>query len=359
MALGPGACVPMPFDLPPVSRGFAEVTRAARALGMEVAEAAARSLSELLGREVVVAARALPGASRTRSPVARIALDLPALPARAAIEVEPALVVRLVGILAGAPEDGVAATALTPVEAAALDLFALCAIEGACSIAAVEGALSPRLDRGSVEVPSPLGVELDISVAPSAAADPSPPRSARGKGEGDRRRETVGGRARLLLPASAVRAFRGSPGDDGPAAAMPLPASLRNGTARITSDELDALVAGDVVVLDSLAEGRAVVVLPGGLRASGRIEGDAFHVEETTMTERRAELPIELEIELARFPISLGELARLESGTVLPVPVDRRGLVVLRAGERAVARGELVDVEGAIGVRVLSVEVAP
>ncbi len=327
--------MPIPFDLPPVSRGFAEITPAARVLGMEVAAAAARSLSELLGRDVTVDARALPGASPARSPAARVALDLPALPARAALEIEPALVVRLVGVLAGGAEENAAATALTPVEAAALELFALCAIEGACSVAAVEEALSPRLDRGAVEVPSPLGVELDIHVG------------------------AVAGRARLLLPAAAVRALRGSPALDGPAAAMPLPASLRSGTARIAVDELDALAPGDVVVLDPVAEGRAALALPGGLRALGRVDGATFHVEETTMTERRAQLPIELEVELARFDITLGELAGLEAGAVLPLPVDRRGLVVLRAGERAVARGELVDVEGAIGVRVLSVEVAP
>ncbi len=335
----------MPFDLPPVSRGFAEISPAARTLGATVAAAAARSLSELLGREVAVLGRALPGASPARSLAARVALDLPALPARAVLEIEPSLVVRLVAILAGASEHGVPlATSLTPIESSALELFALCAIEGACSVPAVEEALSPRLDRGPGEVPSPLGVELEIRVAPA---------------RGDDQRDALVGRSRLLLPAAAVRALRGPSTCDGPAARMPLPASLRTGIARIAAEELDALAPGDVVVLDALERGRSSLALPGGLRAIGRIEDTAFHVEETTMTDRHAQLPVEIEIELARFDIPLCELARLEVGSVVPVPLDRRGLVVLRAGDRAVARGELVDVEGGMGVRILSLEVAP
>ena len=45
---------------------------------------------------------------------------------------------------------------------------------------------------------------------------------------------------------------------------------------------------------------------------------------------------------------------RLGDGVVL-----RRGLVTLRLGDRPFGRGELVEIEGAVGVRVLSVEVAP
>jgi flagellar motor switch/type III secretory pathway protein FliN len=70
-------------------------------------------------------------------------------------------------------------------------------------------------------------------------------------------------------------------------------------------------------------------------------------------------LPVVLEVELGRVELTLGELARLEPGAAVPLGLDRRGLVTLRAGERAVARGELIDVDGAVGVRILSVEVGP
>ncbi len=66
-----------------------------------------------------------------------------------------------------------------------------------------------------------------------------------------------------------------------------------------------------------------------------------------------------LEVELCRVELPLAELARLAPGAVLPLAIDRRGRVTLRAGEQAVARGELVEVDGALGVRVEVLEVDP
>jgi type III secretion protein Q len=328
--------MPLPFELPALSRAFADLTAAARSVGAEAAGAASRSLSALLGREVHVAGRAMAAAPAARAAVARLALDLPALPAQAVLEVEPALVVRLVDVLAAGPGVCEGATALTPVETAALELFALAALDGVCSVAGVEEALAPRLSRGPLEVPGALAVELDVTA-----------------GE-------VAGRARLLLPHAAVRALRGAAATDGPARALPVAASLRAGTAALLPGELDALAPGDVVVVDPAPDGLEHLSLPGGLVARGRREEDGtFRVEEIVMTERHAQLPVTLEVELARVEVPLCELARLEPGAAIPLPIDRRGLVTLRSGERAVARGELVELDGAIGVRILSVEVAP
>lgn len=325
----------LPFDLPALSRVLADLSPSARATGAEAAAAAGRSLSSLLGREVRIEARVVPGAALVHAPAARVALDLPALPAQAALEVEPALVVRLVDVLAGGPGAAESATALTPLEAAALELFALAALDGACSVQAIEEALSPRLARGTADAPSALAVELRISA-------------------GD-----VAGRARLLVPAAAVRALRGPPPLDAPALALPLAASLRAGSSALLPGELEALAPGDVVVFDPPPDGLEDLVLPGGLRARGTRVEDTFRVEETTMTDRHAQLPVTLEVELARVEIPLAELARIEPGSAIPLPIDRRGLVTLRSGERAVARGELVDLDGAVGVRILSIEVAP
>lgn len=329
--------MPLPFELPPLSRAFAELAPGARATGAEAAAAAARSLSALLAREVRIEGTAVPAAPCARAAVAVVAIDLPALPSEAALEVEPALVVRLVDLLAGGAGACDGATALTPVESAALDLLVLAALDGACSAGAVEGTLSPRLARGgSPRVPSPLAVELRVSAG------------------------AVSGRARLLLPLAAVHALRGVPPVEGSGRAIPLVASLRSGTAPLLPDELDALAPGDVVVVDPAAGGAEDLVLPGGLRVRGRREDDGtFRVEEVAMAERHAQLPITLEVELARFEIPLAELARLEPGVAIPLPVDRRGLVTLRSGDRAVARGELVELDGAIGVRILSLEVSP
>jgi type III secretion protein Q len=64
-------------------------------------------------------------------------------------------------------------------------------------------------------------------------------------------------------------------------------------------------------------------------------------------------------VELPRVPLTLSDLARLTPGSTLPVQLDKRGLVTLRIGERALGRGELVEIDGAVGVRVLSLEVQP
>jgi type III secretion protein Q len=323
----------LPFDLPTLSRGFAELTSAAARAGDAVTAAAAAALSGLLGAPVSIGARATPGLPASRPAVARLGLELAALPASAVLEVDPSWVVRVVDLLAGGPGAPEAAAALTPIEASALELLALAALDGACGIPQLEHALAPRLARGVREPASALAIELDLAV------------------------RDVRGRARLLLPPAAVRALRGAT-PDLDASGLRVPASFRRGSAALSLDELDALTPGDVVVLDAPA-GPDALVLPGGARATGRLdEDDTFHVEET-MTERRLQLPVALEVELARVEMTLGDLARLEPGAALPLGLDRRGIVTLRVGERPVGRGELVEIDGAVGVRVISVEVEP
>lgn len=326
--------MPLPFDLPPLSRGFAALTPAAVAAGARTAAAAGATLSALLGRDVTLRGRACPGVAAPRAVVARVWVELAALPGSAVLEVDPALVVQLVAELAGGPAEP-GATALTPIERAALDLFALAALEGVCGVAAVEERLAPRLARDGAPPASPLAVELEVAAGP------------------------VSGRARLLVPIAAVTALRG-PALDGAGLALRVPVSVRSGAASISSEELAALAQGDVVLLDPPARcGDALVPPGGGGRIRGRIEEGTFHVEEIAMDDRTAQLPIRLEVELARLELPLSDLARLEPGAALALGLDRRGIVTLRVGERAVGRGELIDVDGAVGVRILSLEVSP
>jgi type III secretion protein Q len=114
-----------------------------------------------------------------------------------------------------------------------------------------------------------------------------------------------------------------------------------------------------VVLLEPAGWAPDALVLPGGARASGSLGAEGFRIEEVDMPARTPQLPITLEVELCRIELPVGELARLEAGAVLPLPIDRSGRVVLRAGERAVARGQLVDLEGAVGIRIETVEVDP
>ncbi len=67
------------------------------------------------------------------------------------------------------------------------------------------------------------------------------------------------------------------------------------------------------------------------------------------------ELPVEVVCELGRVTLSGRELLELRPGAVIPVGRPLAGPVDLTVGGRVVARGELVDVEGEIGVRVTQV----
>lgn len=327
--------MPLPFDLPSLSRGFAALTPAARRLGLDVAAAAGEALRQVLDTPVALMGRASPGSAWPRSPAARLAVDLAAVPALATLEVEPGLVVGLVDRLAGGSGTAAGASALTPLEKAAFEFLALLALDAACSIAGIEQSLAPRLARaaGPEMAEGALGIELELSAG------------------------AIRGRARLLLPFAAVRALGTEPG--WPESPLRLPASVRRGAASLLPDELEALEPGDIVLIQEPADGREALVLPGGYRAAGRLAPDGFHVEESSMSNRTPQIPITLEVELCRVELPLADLARLAPGAVLPLALDRRGQVTLRAGDRAVAHGELVDVDGSVGVRIASLEVEP
>jgi len=335
----------LPFDLPQVSRGFTALDPGARATGREAALGAARAIGEVLGLEVRLAGAPRPAAPAAGVAAHRLSIELAALPGTALLEVEPLLVARLVDALCGGGAPPPAAATLTPLEETALELLVLAALDGVREVPAVDERLAPRLarqapgapgERGAATRPagSPLAVDLEVVAGP------------------------VRGRARLLLPPAAVLALRAPAALDEPLASFPLFASLRGGSAPLTPAELASLAPGDVVLTDPPPDGRHRLVFPGGLTAVGPVAGGALTVERTEMDDRLAEIPVTLEVELARVPLTLADLARLAPGGTLPLHLDQRGLVTLRLGERALARGELVDVDGAVGVRILTMELA-
>jgi type III secretion protein Q len=83
------------------------------------------------------------------------------------------------------------------------------------------------------------------------------------------------------------------------------------------------------------------------------VSGDSLEVEEAGRADPGGGgAPVLLEVELATVAVPLRDLARIAPGAVLPLGLDRSGQVTLRIGDRAVARGELVEVDGAVGVRI-------
>jgi type III secretion system YscQ/HrcQ family protein len=70
-------------------------------------------------------------------------------------------------------------------------------------------------------------------------------------------------------------------------------------------------------------------------------------------TARLAELPVTLTVSLGELTLSAADVARLAPGAVIELDRPVGEPVEIRAGERPLARGELVDVDGALGVRIV------
>lgn len=327
----------LPFEMRTVSPALALVNEALRALGERAARFAAAGLASVLGGEAVVRGRVLPGVPEPGAS-ALVPVELTALAGQATLAVDCGFAARLAERVAGAAGRRPVATSLTSVERALVELAVLGALDGIAAETDIEAALAPRLGlRGGTPV-RPLCVELHITAA------------------------GIQGRALLVLPQEALRALSRTVELPKSLGAVAVSASLRSGSAALAPSEVAALRPGDVVILDGSPEDAASLLLPGGLRATGRLEGDSLEVQEVGMADSdldEGDLPLVLDVELASVPVPLRDIARIAPGAVLLLGLDRDGQVTLRIGERAVARGELVDVDGSVGVRVLAMEPSP
>lgn len=188
---------------------------------------------------------------------------------------------------------------------------------------------------------------------------------------------TARGRGELLL---ARRPGLGAPPRHTLPHWIPVEASVVAGFATLTVSDVAGLRVGDAIIPDELwidAE------LRGELRVHARRAALTFycrsdagliveHIEDTflptTKGARRrpkescemneetiakmGDTPVTLHIEVARLELTLGEVASLAVGEIVRTGRKLTGEVTLRAGDRAVARGELVDVEGELGVQI-------
>jgi flagellar motor switch/type III secretory pathway protein FliN len=185
--------------------------------------------------------------------------------------------------------------------------------------------------------------------------------------------------------------------------ALEVEARIELARTRLRADELAGLVAGDAVVFDGepafLGEERAVVQVVvgayaarGRIRVDGRVElqdelrpipapsargglVDGRGLEEVTMEKRSgneetttrtvdvgavlAAASIEVVAELGRVVLRGDEVAGLGPGAVLTLGRVGASPVALRVGGDIWAEGELVDVDGELGVRVTIVRSGP
>jgi type III secretion system YscQ/HrcQ family protein len=152
---------------------------------------------------------------------------------------------------------------------------------------------------------------------------------------------------------------------------------LEIGRTAVARSDLSGLGAGDVILFERFgvrdARGGPVTLRLGRGGFGARLDGDTLTIEEHFRLNRGVstmefdpsqkgdaaaadqllrELPVEVVCELGRVTLSGRELIELRPGAVIPAGRPLAGPVDLTVGGRVVARGELVDVEGEIGVRI-------
>jgi type III secretion protein Q len=64
------------------------------------------------------------------------------------------------------------------------------------------------------------------------------------------------------------------------------------------------------------------------------------------------QLPMALTLRCGSLKLTLGDLRRMAAGTTLPVNGITPGFATLCHGERVVAEGELVDIDGRLGLQI-------
>ena len=354
---------PFPLaELPRVARAQVEAARllmlrlplaaggewaaACRSVGGEIALA--------LGEIYALPARELP--SQARGAVVRLGLPGGRW---ALVVVEAALAGKLARAALGLDEGELAAPRpLTLAEEGALE-FLIAALGGA-DVAQVSGVV------GEAAVAAVSGGEGWLAVAQAHVASPV----------GD-------GWARLIVPdvarlgAAPLRALEVIEAHAIRFADAHVALRLEVGRTAVARSDLSGLGAGDVILFERFgvrdARGGPVTLRLGRGGFGARLDGDALTIEEHFRLNRGVssmefdpsqkgdaasadqllrELPVEVVCELGRVTMSGRELLELRPGAVIPAGRPLSGPVDLTVGGRVVARGELVDVEGEIGVRI-------
>ncbi len=212
----------------------------------------------------------------------------------------------------------------------------------------------------------------------------------------------VSGWASVEVPAAWLA---GRASDDARLLALPVEARLELARTWLTAREVSALAVGDAVVFDgeppfqmpdearAPSEARAVRITIGAHAADARLgrggrveivrdfwrvgashdhENDEEISMETTGRDRGtrangedeahvgatavlAAAPVEVVAELGRVTLRGDEVAGLAPGSVLAFGRVGATAIALRVGDEIWAEGELVDVDGALGVRVTSI----
>jgi flagellar motor switch/type III secretory pathway protein FliN len=113
---------------------------------------------------------------------------------------------------------------------------------------------------------------------------------------------------------------------------------------------------GDLVLASASSERgvRARLGDDGSLVLLDGAEEIAMTAEERAVVGNAGEAPVVVRVEVGSVTLAAREWGVLRAGDVIATAQKISDPVVLRVGGIEVARGELVDVEGTVGVRILS-----
>jgi type III secretion system YscQ/HrcQ family protein len=189
------------------------------------------------------------------------------------------------------------------------------------------------------------------------------------------------GALRVFIPYTAAAAMREAvphppPLTESPPIAWKFPVSL--GSVELSAKELAGLERDDVLIPERDVE----LLLPrrsdrgwkaateGGeeIRNFGRIRIDKYfereplnnedpqagNPSETSPTPDLAQLPVRVHVIVAEKELTLAEASGLTKGTIVELDCEKTGLVVLAVNGKSLGQGQLVEVEGRLGVRILS-----
>lgn len=179
--------------------------------------------------------------------------------------------------------------------------------------------------------------------------------------------------ARLLVPALWVQSKLDALPEESPAtlhetvAAATLPATVIVGSSLLPPGEAGSLTIGDVVFIGGVERHNFGITGPGRIvtpsfELRGSFHETGFHLnralprptQESSMSQIDPTVPVEVEIELTRLRLPLHQLGTLKAGAVVPLHINAAQHVLVRIGDKAVAKAELVEIEGEIGARIIA-----
>lgn len=156
---------------------------------------------------------------------------------------------------------------------------------------------------------------------------------------------------------------------------LPLPGRLRVGTTDLPAAVAASLRPGDAVIIQARPRGGTALRLAERWTAPVRQDGGATLLAEplrlmrpsdgdTMATTNRVDpgpgdaesleaVPVRLSFDVGQLEVPLGEVRRLQAGSILPLSRGVAELVEISANGRRIGAGELVDVDGAPAVRIV------